>query len=66
MLAPGNRIVSGYGFTKEPDYVFVLDRKTGRVLDAQPVPDAAEVITRRGDEIRVETYSHSLVVRMRA
>lgn len=65
VLAPGRRIVSGYGFTDEPDFVYVLDRSTGRVLDRLPVRDGPESITRRGSELRVETYSRSLVLRLR-
>ncbi|MBM3677575.1 MAG: hypothetical protein FJW96_06785 [Actinobacteria bacterium] len=66
VLAPGNRIVTGYGFTAEPDFVYVLDRGSGAVLDRLPVRDAPERITRRGDEVRVETYSRSLVLRLRS
>lgn len=65
VLAPGDRLVTGYGFTAEPDYVFVLDRATGRILDRVPVADGPETITRRGTEIRVETYTRSLVLRLR-
>lgn len=65
VLAPGHRIVSGYGFTSEPDFLYVLDRGTGRVLDRLPVRDAPERITRRVNALRVETYTRSLLVRLR-
>jgi hypothetical protein len=64
-LAPGNRLVTGYEFTREPDFVYAVDRATGQVLDRLPVHDAPERITRRGDELRIVTYSRSLVVRLR-
>jgi hypothetical protein len=65
VLAPGNRLVTGYGFTREPDFVHVLDRTTGKVLDRLPVRDAPERITRSGNQIRVTTYTRSLVLRLR-
>ena len=41
----GDVIVTGYGFTAEPDYLYALDRSTGRVLDRLPLPTGPERIT---------------------
>lgn len=57
-------IVSGYGFTRELDFLYLLDRKTGRVLDRLPVPSAPEIIERRGDRLEVRTYDRKVVARI--
>lgn len=57
-------IVSGYGFTAEPDYLYAVSRETGRVLARLPIPSAAERIIRRGRTLYVKTYDHDLVVRV--
>jgi hypothetical protein len=49
---PGNFIVSGYGFTAEPDFLYLLDRRTGRVLDRLPVASAPEIIKLPGTSSR--------------
>lgn len=62
----GDRIVSGYGFTAEPDFLYLLDRGTGRALERLKVPSAPERITLRGNLLRVRTYDRSLVARIAA
>lgn len=60
----GDVIVSGYGFTAETDYLYALDRKTGRVLARLLVPSAPERIARHGRTLTVDTYDHTLVVKL--
>ena len=57
-------IVAGYGFTAEPDFLYLLDRRTGRVLDRLEVPSAPEVIRLRGDRLLVRTYDREVVARI--
>jgi outer membrane protein assembly factor BamB len=61
----GDVLVSGYGFTKEPDFLYVLDRRTGRALNRLAVPSAPERIVRHGNRLAVRTYDHTLVVELR-
>jgi hypothetical protein len=42
-------IICGYGFTKEPDFLFVIDKKTGRTLQKIPVTSGPEYIHFQGD-----------------
>lgn len=58
-------VVSGYGFTAEPDWVYLTDLRTGRVLDRLRIPSAAEEIGRRGSELVVRAYDARVVVRIR-
>jgi hypothetical protein len=64
-LTPGY-LLAGYGFTAEPDYLYLLDRRTGRVVERLSLPSGPEKITRSGNRFIVRTYDHLLVVRVRA
>ncbi|MGH3137981.1 MAG: hypothetical protein ACRDPV_15965 [Gaiellaceae bacterium] len=64
-VVSGDVIVAGYGFTAELDFLYVLDRRTGEVLDRLPVTSAPEIIKLRGDLLHVRTYDRQLVVRLR-
>jgi outer membrane protein assembly factor BamB len=65
-VVTGDLIVAGYGFTAEPDFLYVLDRRTGKVLERLAVPSAPEIIKLRGDLLHVRTYDRQLVVRLRS
>jgi hypothetical protein len=56
-------IVSGYGFTAEPDYLYAIDRGTGRVVGRLLLPSAADLIVRHGSTLTVDTYDHRLTIR---
>lgn len=60
----GGVIVTGYGFTAEPDYLYVLDRKDGKVISRTPVPGSPEFVMRKGSRLYVRTYDHDLVVKL--
>jgi hypothetical protein len=57
-------IVSGYGFTDEPDYLYAVDRRTGHVVGRVPVPTGPQRIVRHGNTLTVDTYDHRLIVRV--
>jgi len=59
-----NLIVAGYGFTAESDFLYLLDRRTGKVLDRLAMPTAPEVIKLRGNKLHVRTYDHDVVARI--
>ncbi len=61
----GDVLVTGYGFTAEPDYLYVLDRRTGRVLDRLAVPTGPETISLRGNRLHVRTYDYDVVAELR-
>ena len=58
-------LVTGYGFTAERDWLYLLDRRTGRVVERLSLPSAPEKITRRGKRFLVRTYDHVLTVELR-
>lgn len=63
-VVTGNLIVSGYGFTREPDFLYLLDRSTGKLLDRLALPTAPVVIRLRDGLLRVRTFDHDVVARI--
>lgn len=61
----GDVIVTGYGFTREPDFLFLLDRKTGGVLVKQPVKSGPEHILAKDGKLYVRTYDTDYVFEIR-
>ncbi len=54
-------IVAGYGFTAEPDFLYVVDRHCGKILQKVRLKTAHEVLIPRGDRLYVRTYDHDYV-----
>jgi hypothetical protein len=63
-VAVGDVIVSGYGFTDEPDYLYAVSRRTGQVVARLLLPSAPERIVRHGRTLTVDTYDHRVTVRV--
>ncbi len=60
----GEHLVTGYGFTQEPDFVYLLDKRTGEVRQRLPVRSGPEYIIRKGDRLHVRAYDADLVLRL--
>jgi hypothetical protein len=54
-------IITGYGFTAEPDFLFVLDAKTGKTKSKVKVKSGPDVILEKGGKIFVRTYDTDYV-----
>ena len=50
-------IVTGYGFTAEPDFMYILDMKTGRKVSTTKVKSGPDYILEREGKIFVRTYN---------
>jgi hypothetical protein len=55
ILLRGPYVVTGYGFTAEPDMLYLLDRATGRILDRQPLDSAPGYLEFVGEDLVVVT-----------
>ena len=53
----GDTIICGYGFTDEPDYIYLIDRFTGEKYETIPVITAASQFVVVGDTLYVATYN---------
>jgi len=61
----GDALVSGYGFTAEPDFLYVLDRFTGEVRAEERTATAPEYLLVRDDRLYVRAYDHDYVYHLR-
>ena len=54
-------IITGYGFTNEPDHLFVLDARTGEIAQRIKLRKGPSYILRKGDQVLVRTYDTDYV-----
>jgi len=60
----GGHLLAGYGFTQEPDFLYLLDKRTGEVRQRLPVPSGPTYIVRKGERFYVRAYDRDLVLRL--
>lgn len=53
----GDTIISGYGFTREEDYIYLIDKWTGEVYEKIDVKSAPEYFVIKEDILYVRTYN---------
>lgn len=56
-IIKGDGIICGYGFTDEQDYLYVLDRHTGKTVSKTLVKSGPERLALLGDILHVRTYN---------
>lgn len=61
----GDVLVTGYGFTAEPDFLYLLDPDSGAVIDRTALRTGPTYIIPKGDIIHVRTYDHDYQVRLK-
>jgi hypothetical protein len=54
-------VITGYGFTEEPDFLYVLDQATGQVRSKVPVNSRAEYLVLKDGKLHVRTYDTNYV-----
>lgn len=52
----GDAVICGYGFTSEKDYLNIVDKKNGKLMEQVPVASKADYIIRKDDMLYVRTY----------
>jgi hypothetical protein len=55
-LIKGNYIISGYGFTSEDDYLFIINKGSGNPLSKLKVKSSPDFIIEKGSKIYVRCY----------
>ena len=60
----GNTIISGYGFSAEPDYLYLLDTSNGRQIERIALRTGPQYIISKDDRIFVRTYNRDYVFRV--
>lgn len=59
----GDHIVSGYGFTDEDDYLYVISKTSGRTLSRQKLKTGPDWIIKKDNKLYVRTYDTDYVFR---
>lgn len=60
-----DHIITGYGFTAEPDFLYVIDRFNGDITQTTPIKTAHEYIIVEHDRCYVRTYNMNYVYTLR-
>jgi hypothetical protein len=60
----GNTIISGYGFTAEPDYLYMLDTSNGKLIERITLRTDPQYIIHKDDRIFVRTYNTDYIFRV--
>jgi hypothetical protein len=63
-LVEGDALLTGYGFTAEADFLYVLDRNTGAVAQTVKLQSGPEYLVRKGNRLFVRTYNRDYVFRL--
>lgn len=50
-------LITGYGFTREPDYLYLIDKTTGKVRDHTKLDTAHSYLEIQGNRLYVMTYN---------
>lgn len=58
-------IITGYGFTAEPDFLYVLDARTGEIASKTKIGSGPEFILEKDGQLHVRTYDRNLVFELR-
>ncbi|WP_437586322.1 hypothetical protein [Sorangium sp. So ce1000] len=61
----GDHLLCGYGFTAEPDFLYVLERATGKVVSKVPLKSGPEFLVEKDGKLFVRTYDTDYVFEIR-
>jgi hypothetical protein len=64
-LVQDGAIITGYGFTAEPDFLYVLNQADGRILQKVPLKSAPEFFVEKDHKLFVRTYHTDYVFRFK-
>lgn len=56
-IVEGDWIVCGYGFTSEPDFLYIVDARTGQIAWTAKLDAAHDYLEFNGDRLTVVTYN---------
>jgi len=60
-LVSGDVIYTGYGFTDEPDFLYVLNRHTGKKLKTVKLKSAHTYLIEKEGRLYIRTYDHDYI-----
>lgn len=63
-IIKGDVILCGYGFTDEQDYLYQIDKHTGRVLEKLSLDKMPDLMAEKNGKLYMHTYSYDYVISM--
>ncbi len=60
----GDKLITGYGFTAEPDFIYGLDIRTGEIVQRTDVRSAPIFLTSTGRTVFVRAYDVDYTLRV--
>ena len=61
-VVEGDVLICGYGFTAEPDYLYQINRNTGKIIDRLLLKKMPDLIVEQDGKLYVHTYSYNYVI----
>lgn len=61
-VVKGDVILCGYGFTSEEDYLYQINRNTGKILDRLELKKMPDLLVEQDGKLYVHTYSYDYVI----
>jgi hypothetical protein len=65
VLLRGEYLITGYGFSKEKDWLYVLDRRTGRTVQKLALPKSVDALRASEDQLFARLYDGYAVLPFR-
>ena len=63
-LVKGDVIICGYGFTEEKDYLYQINRNTGKIIGSMELKKMPDLLAEQDGKLYVHTYSYDYVMEM--
>lgn len=64
-IVHGDHLICGYGFTAEPDFLYVLERATGKTVSKLPLKSGPDYLIEKDSALFVRTYDTDYVFSIR-
>ncbi|WP_437630665.1 hypothetical protein [Sorangium sp. So ce854] len=61
----GDHLLCGYGFTAEPDSLYVLERATGKIVSKLPIKSKPDFLVEKEGKLFVRTYDTDYIFEIR-
>lgn len=60
----GDVILCGYGFTAEDDYLYQIDKHTGRIIVQTDVASMADCLIEQDGKLFIHTYNRDYIFKV--
>jgi hypothetical protein len=64
-IIEGDIIISGYGFTREKDYIYMINKYSGKIENKIKIKSAADMFIKKDNKLYVRTYDTDYIFEIR-